>query len=115
MKKYMTIAALATIAVLLSGCGNLSTTTRVSINPMTHEITWTSHKNICFTNMVFNATSNGIVTFSIGSWYSYTDPAVLNSASAGDVAVMNAAGQLILQAEATGAKGATVATEAPKK
>lgn len=104
--------AIACAFALLAGC-NLQTSSSLTLDPVNHTLKWKSYKNVAFTNLVATVGSNGVSTISIGSWASWNDPGVLNSASAGDVAVINAVGAQVQNGVTTGMAVAAMAAKSP--
>ena len=99
--------------IALTGC-NLGTQTKLTITlPNGATTTYSCPKDVSFDSLTVVANTNGAVSASVTGWKSSNNPQVLNSAGQADVAVMNAAGNLINQGVQTGLSAVSTGGVAP--
>jgi len=98
MRKTLTVAALAAIAIGLTGC--VPITTKFSFTPK-NGVTWNNPKDSSFDSLEFSE-SNGVPYMKISGWRSSNNPQVINAAGAADSAIVTAVGTQVINAMQAG-------------
>lgn len=100
-----TLLALVCGGVLLTGCtGVPQTTVRFTIGNT--QFKGTFPKQFTATNLVALVNTNGVASFTVGSISAVNDPVVIDKAAAGQVAQINAIGQVVSQLTSAAIQGA---------
>ena len=98
MKRILTLAALAAIAIGFTGC--VPITTKFSFTPK-NGVTWNNPKDSSFDALEVSE-SNGVPYMKITGWRSSNNPQVINAAGAADSAIVTAVGTQVIQAMQAG-------------
>lgn len=85
-----------TLALALLACAGCTVVpaTRVSFNPVTHELVIRSPKDISITNLVATISTNGTASITIGSYSSYNNAEVIAAVAAQNAATLKAAADI---------------------
>lgn len=97
--------ALALALLALTGC-TMVPATKVSFNPLTHELSIRSPKDITITNLVAMVNTNGTASITIGAYSSYNNAEVIAAVAAQNAAMLKAAADIGGQVIGAAAKNA---------
>lgn len=85
--------SLAVFAAALTGC-TVVPATRVSFNPVTHELVIRSPKDIAISNLVATIATNGAASITIGTYSSHNNAEVIAAVAAQNAQTLKAAADI---------------------